>query len=186
MKTVKVKIEGISPLLFNRFKESSEMPPTMRKNTKKDYGTPRVQAEATAYKDDNGKLWMPSSWVKGAMQTIASDYTLPSSRKSVKSVLGGCVRPSEEKLYFLEKYTIKNIEVDSRPVVIQRARVMKHRARLETWSIECFLEIEDDILPIENVHEILGAAGRRSGFGDFRPQKGGQYGRYQIVGWEII
>lgn len=186
MKTVKVIIKGISPLLINRFKEEAEVKQAVTKKGKKDYGTPREQATATAYQDKDGRLWIPSAWVKGAIQTIASDYKLPSSRKSVKSVSGGAIIPTTEKLYFLEKHTVKNIEIDSRPVVIQRSRIMRHRARLEDWSVECFLEIESDIIPPDEVHQILNDAGRRAGMGDFRPARGGPFGRFSVVKWTVI
>jgi hypothetical protein len=186
MITVRVQIKGISPLLINRFKEQDEIPTTMKKAGKKDYGTPRSQAEATAYADPNGKLWVPSSWIKGAIQTVSSDYKLPGSRKSVKSVSGGAIRPVEEKLYFAENYTLKDIEVDSRPCVIQRSRIMRHRARLENWSVGIDLEIEDDILPESDVHQMVTDSGRRAGIGDFRPQKGGPFGRFQVVSWKKI
>lgn len=187
MKTVKATIQGISPLLINRFKEESEIPAKTRKAGKKDYGTPRQQAEKTAYCDEeNGKaLWIPSAWVKGAIQTVASDYKLPSSRKSAKSVTGGAIIPIEEKLYFLEKYKLADVEIDSRPCVVQRARIMRHRARLEKWSVEIHLEIDEEILPPEEVHQMLSDAGRRAGLGDYRPQKGGPFGRYQITNWQV-
>lgn len=187
MKTVEAKIEGISPLLINRFTESSEEPVKMKKSNKKDYGTPREQASKTAYYDDESKkLWVPSTWFKGTLASVSSDYKLPSSRKSVKSVIGGAVRPTEEKLYFHESYYLKDIEVDSRPCVIQRARIMKHRARLEKWSVTVCMEIENDIIGENEVHEMLCDAGRRSGVGDFRPQKGGPFGRFKIIHWKVL
>lgn len=186
MKTFTVKIKGISPLLVNRFKEQDEVPVTMKKAGKKDYGTPREQAEKTAYADDDGKIWVPTSWVKGALATVASDYKLPGSRKSVKSVIGGAVIPCDEKSYFTEQYKIKDVEIDSRPCVVQRARIMRHRARLETWELGLSLEIEESILPTENVHEMLVDAGRRAGLGDYRPSKGGPFGRFQITEWKEL
>lgn len=186
MKTFNVELAGISPLLINRFKEQDEIPQKMKKAGKKDYGSPREQAEQSAYADPDGKVWIPSSWPKGALATVASDYKLPSSRKSVKSVIGGAVIPSEEKIYFNEKYTLSKIEVDSRPCVVQRARIMRHRARLENWSIRFQLQIEDSILEPSNVHEMLSDAGRRAGIGDFRPSKGGPFGRFQVVAWKEV
>lgn len=186
MKTVEVKIKGKSPLLINRFKENDELQVAVKKSTKKDYGTPRDQAEATAYRDDKTKkLWIPSSWVTGAIKTVASDYKLPGTRKSIKSVSGGAIIPTDEKMYFNEDYTVKDVEVDSRPVVIQRARIMRHRARLEEWSVTLSLEIDETIVPVDSVHEILSDAGKRAGLGDFRPQKGGPFGRFLIESWKI-
>lgn len=185
MKQIKFKLTGISPILINRFKEQDEIPSTMKKSNRKDYGSPRDQATATAYADPDGSLWIPSSWVKGCLSCVASDYKLPGSRKSVKSIVGGAVIPVEEKLFFVEGYKLKDIEVDSRPVVIQRSRIMRHRARLEAWTIECEVQLENDILPEKDLHEMLTDAGRRAGLGDFRPQKGGPFGRFQIVSWEV-
>lgn len=187
MKTIRVTIKGTSPLLINRFKENDEAPEAMKKSNKKDYGTPRAQAEMTPYRDDDtGKLWLPTIWVTGTIRSVASDYKLPGSRKSVKSIAGGAVVPVEEKAYFVEDYKIKDIEVDSRPCVIQRARIMRHRARLESWSISLDLQVDEEILPVNDVHQILNDAGRRAGLGDYRPQRGGPFGRFIVTGWEEL
>ena len=62
---------------------------------------------------------------------------------------------------------------------------MRHRARLEEWEVKCSLEIDEEILPVKDVHQILNDAGRRAGMGDFRPQKGGPFGRFQITSWKV-
>ena len=186
MKTVTVTLKGKSPLLINRFKEQAELTDAIKKSGKKDYGTPREQAEQTAYHDKRTKkIWIPSSWIIGSIMTVASDYKIPGSRKSVKSVAGGVIVPCDEKIYFKGALTLAKIEVDSRPVVIQRARIMRHRARVEKWEVTFSIEIDESILPVDSVHDILSDAGRRAGIGDYRPQKGGPFGRYQITKWTV-
>lgn len=186
MKVFRCVIKGVSPVLINRFKEQDEIPTTVKKG-KKDYGTPRYQAENTAYRDeDTSLLWIPTAWLTGAIRTIASDYKLPGTRKSVKSISGGAIVPLQEKAYFTEKYKVTDVEVDSRPCVIQRARIMRHRARLEKWSVVIDLQIDNEILPAETVHELINDAGRRAGFGDFRPNKGGPFGRFAVVKWASL
>lgn len=189
MKTIAVGIEGISPLLINRFKENDEQPEAIKKSGKKDYGTPRHQAEHSAYCDEprsaKSLIWIPTSWISGTIATIASDYKIPGSRKSIKSVSGGAIVPLIEKIYFNEKFTLSKIEVDSRPVVVQRARIMRHRARLEKWSFTVELELDETIVPVESLHQLLTDAGRRAGFGDFRPPKGGPFGRFIIANWKV-
>jgi len=120
------------------------------------------------------------------MTAISSDYKLPSSRKSVKSVIGGAVIPLDEKIYFEEKYKVPDCEIDSRPCVIQRARLMRHRGRFEKWTLSIALQIETDILDEDNVHQMIVDAGRRAGIGDFRPQRGGPFGRFRVVSWTRI
>lgn len=188
MKTITVTVEGISALIINRFKEQDEVPATSKRG-KKDYGSPREQAENTAYCDEprtkKSALWVPSTWVMGSIATVASDYKLPGTRKSVKSVYGGAIIPTEEKLYFVEKHTLKDVEIDSRPVVIQKARIMRHRARLEEWSLSFILELDESIIPIDCLHQLITDAGRRAGYGDYRPPKGGPFGRYILTNWLI-
>jgi hypothetical protein len=186
MKTVSVRLDGVSPILINRFKEQDEIPVTVKKHGKKDYGTPREQAEKTAYADTDGKLWVPWSWVSGCIRSIASDYKIAGSRKSVKSVSSGAITLTSEKLYFAEGYTLADIEIDSRPAVVQRARIMRHRARLESWALEFDLEIDEDILPLDQVHGILADAGKRAGLGDYRVEKGGPFGKFIVAKWEVI
>lgn len=188
MKTVHCVIKGSSPLLINRFKEQDEITEAVKIAGKKNYGLPREQAELTAYTDNDKTktLWVPSTWISGCIRAIASDYKLPGTRKSVKSVSGGAIVPLVEKLYFNEKYCLKDIEVDSRPVVIQRARIMRHRTRLEQWTLAFDLEIDDEIIPTDDVHLILNAAGRRAGIGDFRVNKGGLFGKFIVTTWKEI
>ena len=186
MITLDITVEGVSPLLINRFKEQDEIPATTKKG-KKDYGTPRQQAEATAYADeDTKKLWIPCSWITGSIATVASDYKLKNSKKSVKSVSGGAVVPCEEKIYFTEGYVTEDVEIDSRPAVVNRARIMRHRARLEKWSLNFQLGLDDEIIPEDDLNQILTDAGRRAGLGDYRPPKGGPFGRYKITSWKKI
>lgn len=186
MKQVVIKIQGVSPLLVNKFQDSAAQPKVSKKGHSKDRGTPREQAEKTAYYDEDTKLlWIPSVWLKGSVTNVSSDYKLRNSRKNTKSVIGGCFRPIDEKIFFEEKYKLKDIEIDSRPVVIQRARVMKHRTRIEKWNLVFSFEIEEDIIPVEDVHEMVVDAGRRSGIGDYRPSKGGPFGRFQVIEWKV-
>lgn len=129
---------------------------------------------------------MPWSWISSCIRSVGSDYKISGSRRSVKSVSSGAVTLNAEKLYFVEGYSIGDVEIDSRPAVVQRARIMRHRARLETWSLAFAIEIDDEILPLAQVHEILSDAGRRSGLGDFRVEKGGPFGKFQITAWNIL
>lgn len=191
MLTARVRIEGISPLLVNRFKETpSEPKKKVKRGEEREEKSPREQAEETAYQDKDGKLWIPGTWISGAIKTVASDYKFKSTRKTLKSVTGGAIIPGEAKIYFLEEYDISDIEVDSQPVCIPHApgrpRIMRHRTRLDSWSIEFTLEIDDEIVDDKQVYDLLSDAGRRAGIGDYRPAKGGPFGRYQIRQWEIL
>jgi hypothetical protein len=60
---------------------------------------------------------------------------------------------------------------------------MRHRPRLNAWGCEFVIEIADDIMEAKSVHQLLAEGGVRLGLGDFRPEKGGPFGRFQVVSW---
>jgi len=58
---------------------------------------------------------------------------------------------------------------------------MRHRARIEKWSLTFIFELEEDLISPANLNEMIADSGRRSGIGDFRPQKGGPFGRFIVT-----
>lgn len=192
MKSIRVKIKGISPLLMNRFTEDAEASSTRGTRTIKINNlTPREQADQAAYKDKEGKLIIPMTWIAGSFMDTASNYKQRGSRKSLRWVARGAFLPegSESPEYsclLVDGIPTTKYEVDSRPVVIPatKGRIMRHRPRIEEWSVEFKLMIDDEILDPKDCHEILNSAGKRSGIGAYRPNKMGPFGKYQVSLWE--
>ena len=86
MKTIQVKIKGLSPILINKFKDHTTQQEAVKKSTKKDYGTPEEQAIESAYFDTKSKkVWVPTTWLTGCLKTVSSEYKLAGTRKSIKS-----------------------------------------------------------------------------------------------------
>jgi len=67
------------------------------------------------------------------------------------------------------------------PVVVQRARLMRTRAMFEDWSISFEVERDEDLIDLQQLASWIQVAGRRIGVGDWRPQKSGHYGRFELV-----
>lgn len=190
MHTYQLTIEGLSPLLIHAYNPDFGVEQKVEiKKKEKDYGTPREQVEKCLYLDKDGQVWVPTSWIKGALISCASDYKLPGSRKSLKSVIGGVFIPVQEKMYFDPPLYKQNIEIDSRPVAIQSSssKIMRHRGRVENpWRLSCEVRIITKIVPAEQVLELLNDVGLRAGIGDFRPNRQGSFGQFQVVKWEKI
>ena len=67
------------------------------------------------------------------------------------------------------------------PVVIQKSRILRTRAKFELpWSVEFTLDVDPDLIQQEHIETWLDIAGRRMGLGDWRPAKSGQYGRFVL------
>lgn len=73
------------------------------------------------------------------------------------------------------KYTI-----DRRPVTVGKARVLRCRPCWSNWKMKVALEIDTAILRPSDVKDALSLAGRIIGVGDFRPEKGGGFGRFRV------
>lgn len=71
-------------------------------------------------------------------------------------------------------------EIDRKPVVVGKARVLRCRPCWNKWTMKVALEVDTAILSPEQVRESLNLAGRIKGIGDYRPEKGGGYGRFRV------
>lgn len=185
MKTVAIRIAGASPLLMHRFGEQSEADvQTQVRRIQRAQGLPRDVAEAVAYRLPTGELYLPSTMLQRAFVEAAADYKQRGKRQSMKYAAGAAFLVDGDVLSF--DPPLRDFEVDSRPVVIPatKGRVMRHRPRLDAWSISTRALVDESLVPLDLVLEILGHAGRIKGLGDFRPQKGGPFGRFQVTRFE--
>ena len=67
-------------------------------------------------------------------------------------------------------------------VVVRGNRIQRTRARFDMpWSCKFVLECYDDLVDEDKLGDWLGIAGHRIGLGDWRPEKSGDYGRFEVV-----
>ena len=187
MKIVAVTIKGTSAFLMNRFTEEAEQQHPTRKALVQQK-TPREVATKATYQDEQGHFYFPSICVKRLLSAVASNHKMKGQRRSARFVVPGAVRVSPEVVTLTNgdgKTPLTDFEVDSRPIVIPstRGRVMRHRPRFDSWSASFTLCIRDDLLPVDFVHALLIEGGDMNGLGDFRPERGGEFGTFVIIEW---
>ena len=69
------------------------------------------------------------------------------------------------------------------PVVVQRNRIMRTRAKFDCpWSCTIKIDGDDDLVSAEFLGRWIDIAGRRIGLGDWRPEKSGSFGRFSLAG----
>lgn len=168
MKSVQITIEGISPLLMHKY----PMTPIEALEKK----TPQEQAELALYSNGDGP-YVPGIGLQRAMIAGAA-YSKGKGRASLAKVVAACVLVSPEYLRITEKW-----EIDSRPVVIPstKGRVMRHRPRFNTWHVSAEISYDETLLTREQLHRVLTDTGQRVGLLDFRPEKKGPFGRFQVT-----
>jgi hypothetical protein len=190
MEFVTVWIEGTNGIIMHRFSEKSEGDlgkDTRRTHVVKD--TPREQAELAAYREPKTDLlYFPGAAIMRLLREAGSAHKQKGSRKSMKYIIPASVIVMDDAMPIFDKNRktrLKDFEVDSRPVVIPstKGRIMRHRPRLDEWTIKFRLRINDALLDSKFVHQLLVEAGDQIGIGDFRPEKGGPFGTFQVVEW---
>lgn len=191
---VNAEIVGTGSMLQNRFTDHSEVEGD--KATRKvlqTKGTPREQAAVKLYIEPTGDLlYHPGSAIARLLREAGGNHKMKGTRKTVKYLVPSAVLVMDDTvpLYHADtgkRLVAKNAEVDSRPVVIPstKGRIMAHRPRHDRWMMRFRLRVNDDLLPLDLIHQLLTEGGQQLGIGDFRPEKGGPFGVFNVTSWQI-
>ncbi len=184
---MKVKINGIAPLLmnnpqtvdpFNRY--SILKKPIVAKRTKKTdediLELRKIEMESKLYLDDEHGVYIPSSWIDAflASGTKIRSFTL-------KDVRGGIfVTEDKLKLSYDGESRVSSksdISMDEhftyiRLVKMGMVKLAKAFPIFHNWSFECELEYEDSIVNGDELKDHIEYNAKYGGFGDFRPKFG--------------
>ena len=178
---IQVTIKGLTPLLMNRLSADS-LKSKSGSNLSTEY-IPEDEARKAAYIteiDGKQQLYVPSYAIYSMIIKTAGAYKLPKRRSSLSAYLAGTIRVEPENVSLgTDKY-----EIDERPVVIQRARVLKWRPKIADWQITFTIVYNKKALPavvIPQLKDILEDAGTRMGLLDYRPQHKGWFGTFEVT-----
>jgi len=182
MKTIECEITGETPLLVHS--AAGMAMPGAKKNPTKHYD-PTIDAEKVAYRTEKGDLFVPGRCIKACFINGASWRKF--GNKSAKPIVAGCTRiePYEVLLTNHKGKVLKKYEIDIRPVVVQKARIMRSRPRIDEWKLKFNIVYNDEIIgDAEVLKEIMEEAGQRIGLLDNRPQRYGENGTFKLTGWK--
>lgn len=190
MYIVNVSIEGVAPLMQHRFPvpDFEDLGKGGRRVTgEQDYSQ---EWKEYLYVTPEGDIYQPATHIDSAMAKAASGYKIQGARgKTYKDLFKGNVFTSPETILhnvkapeILDTDTSKQLYLDVRPVVVQRARVIRVRPCFAPgWGLDFEITVIDDQIPVNVVNEVLTLAGRTVGIGDFRPR----FGRFMVTKFEI-
>ena len=137
-------IKGASPLMMNRFIDSSE-----NKQVKKEYDS-KQEAEKRLYISPDGEIYQPAEHIERAMQKASVNFKY-SGRKTYVDFLKSSVfiRPD----YIPHKH--QKWEIDKRPVNVQRNKIMRSRPLFKKWELEFEIQVINDNISESTLHDIL-------------------------------
>lgn len=185
---IEVTIEGTSPLLMNKFTDAAQQKASSGKSGTMvgDRGTPREQAQSKLYTNEAGEVGIPQPNLLrcfiDAGKFFKAGRTKVTTQKS--SILPGIIdiHGVHIPLDDLDEAWYP----DTRPVRIPATggRILAHRPCFPKWRLSFEIELDTDEMSAAFFRDIVDAAGRKIGLGDFRPDCKGPFGRFVVVSWE--
>ena len=185
---IDVTIEGVTPLLCNKFTDAASMAATSgtRGSAVGDKGTPHEQAEARLYTGQDGKYVIPQPNIFRAIIDGGTFFKAGKSKITTQktSLIPACVSIPCVEIPIQHK---DQWETDTRAVRIPSTggRILCHRPCFHDWRLSFTIDLDTDILSVKLLREIIDAAGKRIGLGDFRPACKGPFGKFVVTKWEI-
>lgn len=187
MKFVEVSISGKTPLLCNKFTDEAAMSATSgtRAAAVGGKGTPREQAEKKLYlSESTGKPIIPGPNLFRCIIDAGRFFKNGKSKITTlkSSLIPACVSVEELEI---EIESPEQWEVDTRAVRIPSTggRILAHRPCFHDWKLRFTLVCDEEIMSLSLLRDIVDAAGKRIGLGDFRPDCKGPFGKFVVDSW---
>lgn len=181
MKKYKVEIKGITPLLQNKPEEYGFDVQWIEKQASEDW---EKEALKKIYRDNEGKIYQPSEHIIRTLIEAGKKIKMKGAGKATYSKIFGSMVSVEPYVLIHDN---QDFEIFKKLVVIPstKGRVMRYRPMLKDWSLTFDILFEDEI-PSDVIKEALEIAGRYSGIGDWRPEKKGVFGKFQVVSFKEV
>lgn len=182
MKKIKVRIEGKGlGLLQHRFtvKTQEEAKGPRRKNQTQ--LTDNV--EAYLYMDGE-MICQPGDHIHKMLQRCGAKFQIPGQKKlTYKNIIGAGAIQVEPDLIPHEN---QQYEIDERPVIVNRGRIIRQRPYFPKWALSFILSYDDEEISKTTIKDILEYASDRNGIGDYRPEKGGPFGKFIVTEFKEV
>jgi hypothetical protein len=189
MKKYLVKIKGVTPYMQCRMDdqkledwEKNRGPIHERTDASKDDA---LRAEFYCYRNSDGKNYIPSEQIRGALINAGSyvKAKVGGKSKSMKVIVAAMFMVSPEEILLPDYDAIDKRSAVNRHV---KARIIKIRPKWTAWEAEFELTIGENSITIETIKSIIEYAGNYVGIGAFRPTCNGMFGRFELVSIEAV
>ncbi|WP_296271758.1 hypothetical protein [Pseudomonas sp. UBA6323] len=190
MQTIKLKLVGQSPLLMHSDRFANPLDPatkahkvltSKRKKLDEDHADiAKSEWLGSLYHDAEVGPFLPGLNVKSALVGAAKIQKLGAAFKRGVLVLDDRCKleytgPRDpEKLYADPRF------VDARSVVVGTSRLIRYRPKFAGWSATVNIMFSPEMVDRDDVIRAAENAGLFVGLLDYRPEKGGAFGRFTV------
>jgi hypothetical protein len=164
---IAVTLRGVTPLLCSRLTPEPEDP---------DAVSAWEQARAKLYTDEDGFPIVPGMNLFRCLAN-AGRHLGRASPELVHAL--GIAEPSarieSSQSWAIDSRAVRHPETGERRIC--------YRPRFDDWHLAFTVLVDLELLPSVEARAIADAAGQRIGLGDFRPERGGPFGRFAVTSW---
>lgn len=186
---ISITITGTTPLLMNKFTDAAQMQASngTRLSTIGEKGSPKDQAEQKIYLGHDGQPMIPQPNLFRCIIDGGTFFKAGKSKVTTQktSMIPACVGIEAIEIPLRSE---QGWQVDTRAVRIPSTggRILCHRPVFNDWSLSFEAEIDTDLISPKLFREIIDAAGKRIGLGDFRPACKGPFGKFVVTSWAVV
>ena len=195
---INVRVKGVTPLMMHNPAQLMQSAGRGQRTGAKSVPLPEHEAELGTYRMADGTFCVPAEAVRNAIIAASAQFVVK-GRKTWKTRVAPAVwvvpRDWIPLLEADEARPLTEYVVDVRRCVLTgvtgRPAVMRARPRFDTWGLQFKIEYDTSMFPDsveaeEALYKILELAGREVGILEYRPSKGGWYGRFVIEEFEMV
>ena len=178
---VQFTIVGTSPMIQHKWSQKAidmilEKKTQGKKTRDRDRSIPEEEADAAAYKTVTGKHGIPVTALKAAIigaahKDIGIEKTLVRKALFIECPDANGVLPMK-----CDKPTTRTDPVR----VGQGSADLRFRPMFVNWSVRISAVIDAELLQLQDVMVLVDRAGFGVGICEWRPEKGGEYGRFKV------
>ena len=140
-----------------------------------------LECQVSLYLDTDGKPTIPAAVIRAAIEGAARKLKQgPQVREGLVVESINSFVYDEETLGTTKEEIGKNAQFTV-GVVVQRQRILRTRAQFYPWSLHFTVEVDKALVDQRQLTTWLEIAGKRLGIGDWRPEKSGDHGRFDVV-----
>jgi hypothetical protein len=173
-------IVGRTPLLQHRFDEKSKAQIRDKKagggRGLREKCDPEAECERATYRLSTGEIAFPVTAIKRSMFS-AAHRDLGVTKVLIQQTV--FIRADEGVLVRVNTSGSKMRE-DIVRVGPAKAPDLRYRPEMDQWSIDLHIDYDSERMSTETILNLLERAGFGVGIGEWRPEKGGEHGRFQV------
>lgn len=181
IRQVLIPIKGISPLIVHNFNQKARIEIESKqqgksKSEKHKIRVPEEDYEGAKHKSPLGWEGFPAGGFKQAIIRGAKMTGLVMK----DTQMGLFVKADCEETQLVRIQGESRMRTDMVRIGMGSADV-RYRPEYVEWSANLVIEYNEGVVSIDQIFQMVKAAGYGCGIGDWRPEKGGGYGRFDLV-----